>query len=157
MVIRKFQAETEEAAILQAKEELGKDAIVMNIKMVKPKGIQRFFRKPSVEVTAAVDEEKNYNTGEDMLSKMQEIQKNFVDAQKKEEEERKKKEEKQLQTDNTMAIEDRLDNLQQMLEKQILNEEKEEKEEKWDGEREKLKKENESFFSSLETERKNDY
>lgn len=130
MVIRKFQAETEEAAILQAKEELGKDAIVMNIKMVKPKGIQRFFRKPSVEVTAAVDEEKNYNTGEDMLSKMQEIQKNFVDAQKKEEEERKKKEEKQLQTDNTMAIEDRLDNLQQMLEKQILNEEKEEKEEK---------------------------
>jgi hypothetical protein len=31
---------------------------------------------------------------------------------------------------------------------------KEEKEEKWDGEREKLKKENESFFSSLETERK---
>jgi hypothetical protein len=32
---------------------------------------------------------------------------------------------------------------------------KEEKEEKWDGEREKLKKENESFFSSLETERKN--
>ena len=27
MVIRKFQAETEEAAILQAKEELGKDVV----------------------------------------------------------------------------------------------------------------------------------
>lgn len=130
MVIRKFQAETEEAAILQAKEELGKDAIVMNIKMVKPKGIQRFFRKPSVEVTAAVDEEKNYNTGEDMLSKMQEIQKNFADAKKKEEEERKKNEEKLLKEDDAMTIENRLDNLQQMLEKQILNEDKEEKEEK---------------------------
>ena len=55
MIIRKFQAETEEQAILQARDELGKDAIVMNIKVVKPKGLQKFFRKSSVEITAAVD------------------------------------------------------------------------------------------------------
>ena len=78
MVIKKFQAETEEEAIIKAKEELGKDAIVMNIKMVKPKGIQKFFRKPTVEVTAAVDEETSYNTGEEMLNKMQELQKNLL-------------------------------------------------------------------------------
>lgn len=39
-----------------AKEELGKDAIVLNIKTIKPRGIHRLFRKPNVEVTAAVDD-----------------------------------------------------------------------------------------------------
>ena len=140
MVIKKFQAETEEEAIIKAREELGKDAIVMNIKMVKPKGIQKFFRKPSVEVTAAIDEETNYNTGEEMLNKMQELQKNLEEAQKKESEEQKKKKEEVLKDSNnilqeeekgtvekeTMGIEDRLDNLQQMLEKQMLLDEKEE-------------------------------
>ena len=123
MMIRKYQAETEEQAILQAKEELGKDAIVMNITKVKPKGIQKFFKKASVEITAAVDEETNYNTGEDMLSKMQEIQKNIEEAQKVEEKEKEKQQE-----ENSIAIEERLDNLQQMLEKQIQTEEKEEQE-----------------------------
>lgn len=130
MVIRKYEAETEEAAILQAKEELGKDAIVMNIKVLKPRGFQKFFKKPSVEVTAAVDEETNYSSGEDMLLKMQEIQKNIEEAKKKEVDvTEKQKEENVIQEENsnTMAIEDRLDNLQQMLEKRIFSEEKEQK------------------------------
>ena len=131
MVIRKFQAETEEEAILQARDELGKDAIVMNIKVLKPKGLQKFFRKPSVEVTAAVDEETNYANGEDMLSKMQEIQRNIEEAKKKEEQENAEKAEDVVQEENssTVAIENRLDNLQQMLEKQIMTEEKESKQE----------------------------
>ena len=56
MIIKKFQANTETEAILLAKEELGKDAIVMNIKTISPKGIYKLFRKPVVEITAAVDE-----------------------------------------------------------------------------------------------------
>lgn len=144
MVIKKYQAETEADAIMQAKEELGKDAIVMNIKVIKPKGIQKFFRKPSVEVTAAIDEETDYSSGEEMLNKMQEIQKNLQEAKKKEIEEQKKKKEEVLTGNadiiqeeaeeytekDSMGIEDRLDNLQQMLEKQMLSEEKEEQEEK---------------------------
>ena len=106
MVIKKFQAETEEEAIIKAREELGKDAIVMNIKMVKPKGIQKFFRKPSVEVTAAIDEETNYNTGEEMLNKMQELQKNLEEAQKKESEEQKKKKEEVLKDSNNILQEE---------------------------------------------------
>ncbi|MBQ3600327.1 MAG: flagellar biosynthesis protein FlhF, partial [Lachnospiraceae bacterium] len=133
--IKKFQAETETEAIMQAKEELGKDAIVMNIKVLKPKGLQKFFRKSSVEVTAAIDEEKSYNTGEGMLSKMQEIQKSIEEAQKKEVEEQKKEENnkevilpEKVMDKNPKGIEDRLDNLQQMLEKQMQTEEKEVKE-----------------------------
>jgi flagellar biosynthesis protein FlhF len=60
VIIKKFQANTETEAILLAKEELGKDAIVMNIKTVSPKGIHKLFRKPLVEITAAVDENITY-------------------------------------------------------------------------------------------------
>ena len=56
MIIKKFTASTEKEAILLAKEELGTDAIVMNIKKNLPKGVYKLFRKPSVEITAAVDE-----------------------------------------------------------------------------------------------------
>ena len=123
MVIKKFQAKTEEEAILLAKNELGKNATVMNIKTVKPKGIQKMFRKPSVEITAAVDEEQDYSNGEEMLSKMQEIQRNIQEAQRLEAEKQK---EDVSQEDNAMTIENKLDNLQQMLEKQMFTEEKEE-------------------------------
>lgn len=56
MIIKKFTASTETEAIMLAKEELGMDAIVMNIKKNIPKGIYKLFRKPNVEITAAVDE-----------------------------------------------------------------------------------------------------
>lgn len=138
MVIKKFQAETETEAIMQAKEELGKDAIVMNIKVVKPKGLQKFFRKSTVEVTAATDEENNYNTGEGMLNKMQELQKTLEEAKKREQQEQTKKleessnvnkniikESEEVEMDSK-GIEDRLNNLQLMLERQIQTEEKEE-------------------------------
>lgn len=74
MIIKKFQAETETDAITLAKNELGKDAIVMNIKSVKPKGIYKLFKKAMVEVTAAVDEEeKKYTDGEKMLTQIEKI------------------------------------------------------------------------------------
>lgn len=58
MIIRKYQAETENAAILKAKEDLGGNAVVMNMKTVKPRGLMRLFKKAHVEVTAALDEDK---------------------------------------------------------------------------------------------------
>lgn len=136
MVIKKFQAETETEAIMQAKEELGKDAIVMNIKVIKPKGLQKFFRKATVEVTAAMDEEDNYNTGEGMLNKMQELQKTLEEAKKREQQEQAKKTDEMENSNRNMdepeegdmdskGIEDRLNNLQLMLERQMQTEEKE--------------------------------
>lgn len=60
MIIKKFQASTETDAIMLAKEEMGKDAIVMNIKTIAPKGIYKLFQKPLVEITAAVDDTVAY-------------------------------------------------------------------------------------------------
>lgn len=60
MKIKKFQANTEKEAINIVKNELGKDALILNIRSVQPKGLLRFFKKHKVEVTAAVDDNQTY-------------------------------------------------------------------------------------------------
>ncbi|NLK97237.1 flagellar biosynthesis protein FlhF [Defluviitalea saccharophila] len=57
MKIRKYEARTEYEAIEKVKNDLGKDALVLNIKKISPKGIFKLFRRPSVEVMAALDEQ----------------------------------------------------------------------------------------------------
>ncbi len=64
MIIKKYKAATEKEAILMAKEELGPDAVVMNVKTTKRKGIMKLFKKNTVELTAAIDDnvaEKSIN------------------------------------------------------------------------------------------------
>lgn len=56
MLIKKYVADTETNAIMLAKNELGNDAVVMNIKKIQPRGVTRLFLKPRVEVTAAIDD-----------------------------------------------------------------------------------------------------
>ncbi len=59
MIIKKFTAKTEEEATKAAKEALGPQAVIMNVRKVKQKGFFSFLKKPLVEVTAAVEEEKD--------------------------------------------------------------------------------------------------
>jgi len=56
MKIKKFTAATEQAAIELVKDELGLDALIINIKRIQPGGLFAFFKKPSVEVMAAYDD-----------------------------------------------------------------------------------------------------
>lgn len=127
MIIKKFQAETEKEAILMAKEELGKDAIVTNIKTIKPKGIYKFFRPSKVEITAAVDDTVNYEE-DSLLSSFQKLI-NENQSNKQTETRKEKVIEKQLDKDENLfvdvkstyssEIEKRLDSLQNLIEKQI--------------------------------------
>ncbi|SES63080.1 flagellar biosynthesis protein FlhF [[Clostridium] polysaccharolyticum] len=114
MIIKKYEAETEKEAILLAKSELGKDAIVMNIKTVKPKGIYRFFRKSTVEITAAVDE--NGKKAEE--KKEQTVLTKGFGLTQGETEKETDEAGFRLEIKET-AIEKRLDNLQDLLEKQL--------------------------------------
>lgn len=69
MIIKKYKALTEKEAILLAKEDLGPDAIVMNVKKIKPGGIMRLFKKTRVELTAAIDDvEEQAVTAESTIS-----------------------------------------------------------------------------------------
>lgn len=62
MIIKKFQAKTENEAVEAAKKELGNNVVIMNVRNVKKKGIFRFFRSDSVEVTVALEEENERYT-----------------------------------------------------------------------------------------------
>ena len=109
MLIKKFQANTNAEAIMLAMEELGKDAIIMSVKNINPRGIYKLFKKPTVEVTAAIDD-------------------SVVPEERKQKEREKKpsvfsdviEEEKQeFKSENTQKLEQKLENLQNILEKQI--------------------------------------
>ena len=57
MIIKKFQAKTENEAVEAAKKELGAGVVIMNVKTVKKKGIFSFLKPAIVEVTVALEEE----------------------------------------------------------------------------------------------------
>lgn len=56
MIIKKYKAKTEQEAIQLAKDDLGPDAIVMNVKTIKSGGFLGLFKKARVELTAAIDD-----------------------------------------------------------------------------------------------------
>lgn len=135
MVIKKYIAKTEQEAVELAREELGKNVVIMNVKKNSPRGLAKIFRKESVEVTAAVDEvedEKKADTPD--FSRLQEVigsepepapdsKKAMVQAAKAALVEKKQiiaeREEKEETIVETNAIEQKLSDLQSLLEKQI--------------------------------------
>lgn len=60
MTINKFHGKTKEEAIERARTVFGANAVIMNIKEVKPKGIMGIFASPTYEVTAAIEEREPY-------------------------------------------------------------------------------------------------
>ena len=57
MTINKYTGKTEEEAMEKVRKELGGAAVIMNVKVVKPKGIGGFFKHSTYEVTAAVEDD----------------------------------------------------------------------------------------------------
>ncbi len=111
MLIKKFQAASEQEALQLAKQELGKNVIITHIKKIAPKGIYRLFKKPLVEITAAVDEdnlEEKKNSFRALGAEALQAR-SFVT------------ENRAILPDDThsSAIEQKLDSLQNMLEKQL--------------------------------------
>ncbi len=56
MKLKKYEAKTEQEAIEMVKDELGLEALILNIKKVQPRGFFSFLRKAYVEVTAAYED-----------------------------------------------------------------------------------------------------
>ncbi len=127
MIIKKFQASNEKDAILQAKEEMGSEAVVLNIKTIKHKGLKRLFKKDIVEVTAALEERVPTSP----------IPTNAINlaADKNEEKEEIA----------STAIEEKLDSLKEMLASQMKNESAKTEETKKDTDSDKPKEQNPNF------------
>lgn len=61
MIVKKFKAPTEKEAILKAQSELGNKAVVLNVKVLKQRGVMKFIKRDVVEVTAALEEDDFIN------------------------------------------------------------------------------------------------
>lgn len=121
MIIKKFQEKTEEEAVENAKKELGNNVVIMNVKSIKRKGVFRFFRKHLIEVTVALEDESE----------------RFPEALKETEEKkvqpairaigRETAIQKDVEEDSSQGtmLEERLDSLQSLLEKQLGRSEEE--------------------------------
>lgn len=158
MTIKKFQGKTKEEAIEKAKAELGENAVVMNIKEIKPKGVFQSLKKSTYEVTAAMEEKENYVDSGLALKNAQKMHETInmtaeepikiplvkeepMDQAKAEQSaieflkrnaELLKNESSQKTTDDserTERIEEKLENLQSILEKQYSENQEKAKEE----------------------------
>ncbi len=151
MIIKRFQAKTEQEAVENAKKELGPGVVIMNVKNVKKKGLLAMLKKNMVEVTVALEEENErapIPAGKAVPAKneaaadaAQKVSQNTVQAQPEkapvpltaleqlalvqERELREQREREEAQKNlvaaaaNTVALEEKLDNLENLLKQQI--------------------------------------
>lgn len=63
MIIKKFTGKTEEEAVEAAKKELGSGIVIMNVRSVKKKGLSGLLGAKQVEVTVALEEDKDSLNG----------------------------------------------------------------------------------------------
>lgn len=65
MIVKKYTGSSETEAIMKAKDDLGSNAVVLNVKSMKQRGFAKLFKKDFVEITAALEErdfEQNVNS-----------------------------------------------------------------------------------------------
>lgn len=129
MIIKKFQAKTENDAVEAAKKELGSAVVIMNVRKVKRKGPFGFLLPQLTEVTVALEEESEQKV--QSLRKNTDTQNgNVVKAEKTAESryvaegdpQGQKDFEKQLENS---VIEEKLDSLHSLLEQQLKKPEEE--------------------------------
>lgn len=127
MIIKKFQAKTEEEAVTQAKKELGENVVVMNVRMVKPKGLFKWFKSPIVEVMVAKEEETEAAHAKEQTEKMQtENLKDVIasiDKLRQLGEGSKESSEKKAPSSEEAVLEERLENIQNLLEEKLKKQE----------------------------------
>lgn len=124
MIVKKFEAPTETEAVLKAQEELGSNAVVLNVKTLKQRGIFRLFKKDVVEITAALEENEFIGN---MNARKQGSKPDDKNAGVQQKQEPKSSfsavaDEKIDIINDSAAIEEKLDSLHDMLRQQIKRE-----------------------------------
>lgn len=142
MIIKKYQAKTEAEAVEQAKKEMGSGVVIMSVRNIRKKGFFPLLKKQMVEITAALEEEEERTSRKEAPATFEEAAEAAL--RKKEPILPKELVQSTIQSmtenaggaggsaDDTAdkAIEERLDSLQTLLEKQLKPAEEEKKEKK---------------------------
>lgn len=112
MKIRRYLGSNAQEAILKVKMDLGNEALILNTKKVRQKGILKIFSKPMVEVLAAVDETKVEPAARAGIKDTPPLQKKAGTSQ------REYSANSMLQkTDNLNQLESRVNNMENILHK----------------------------------------
>ncbi|MCR5356354.1 MAG: flagellar biosynthesis protein FlhF [Lachnospiraceae bacterium] len=130
MIIKKFQGKTEEEATQLAKKELGSSVVIMNVRTVKKKGLLALFKKPVIEVTAALEDEPERTSYKPILPAA--TQRKPAAAVKEESEAGRKFDviadddtapsQKAVKSDSVESLEEKLESLHLLIEKQMQKE-----------------------------------
>lgn len=104
MIIKKFTGKTEEEATEAAKKELGSGVVIMNVRQIKPKGLLAAIKPRLTEVTAAMEEEPDRSA---YVRKEQSAARSAVPVSTA------------PVSNGTRSIEEKLENLQTLLESQL--------------------------------------
>lgn len=123
MIIKKFQAKTEEEAVLLAKKEMGENVVIMSVRNIKKKGLFSIFKKSVVEITVGMEEETekpemSVSRAFSQIAKSS-INQGLVRGDVIPDEETEKDDDR-----SEKVIEQRLDSLQSLIEKQLTKEPK---------------------------------
>ncbi len=128
MIIKKFQAKTENEAVEAAKKELGANFVVMNVRNVKGKGIFSFLKPQMVEITVALEEEterKDVPVRTADARSITEALGKIAPIVEKAEKEKLDKQESSKDTSSDKVFEDRLNSLQNLIEEKFQKPEEE--------------------------------
>ncbi len=63
MKIKRYMGKDTQEALLKVKMDLGNNAIILNTKKVRQRGIKKYFAKPMVEIMAAIDDDSSRTKG----------------------------------------------------------------------------------------------
>jgi flagellar biosynthesis protein FlhF len=121
MVIKKFLGKTESEAVEAAKKELGDGIVIMNVKEVKKKGLFGFFQKKQVEVTVALEEEREQEKQikKDIRDAVQSVKSIAGITGETDKNSYNTGSPGRIQGDGTENIEKKLDSLQTLLQNQL--------------------------------------
>ena len=150
MIIKKFQAKTENEAVELAKKELGNNVVIMNVRNVKRKGLFSFLRPQITEVTVALEEESEakYIPVKKPESRTETVAAGGTAPEEKQQPLVEAIAKPAPQAENN-AIEEKLDSLHSLIEQQILKPEEEKEADKKEEAEEEKNNELERFMKLL--------
>ena len=127
MIIKKFQGKTELDAVNLAKAELGENVVIMHVRQTKPKGLFSFFRRKVYEISAAVEEEQDTNYGKiaEAVSAIREVVPKEPEYSSRISAEKPKTEDSSDVNNSSNNIEEKLESLHTLIEKQLVKEDTE--------------------------------
>lgn len=130
MIIKKFQGKSEAEAIEAAKKELGNNVVIMNVRNVRKKGLFALFQKTLIEVTVAVEDEteRHDNVQRESARSITEALGKIAPIVEKAEIEKERESSRAKSSidvvikdePKSQAIEQKLDNLQNLIEEKIV-------------------------------------